>query len=137
MANWISSVAGFRIDNAAGTLTDIKQYINSIRDTGGANRLDDTGLGDTRERTINGLARATQVQINGALNSTTWPIFAPLVNGTSITKTTEIKYQTGKFRTGEVYVQDVELSINVGQKSMFSATLSAENGLNVTSVTAS
>ena len=50
MANWISSVAGFRIDNAAGTLTDIKQYINSIRDTGGANRLDDTGLGDTRER---------------------------------------------------------------------------------------
>lgn len=59
MANWISSVAGFRIDNAAGTLTDIKQYINSIRDTGGANRLDDTGLGDTRERTINGLARAS------------------------------------------------------------------------------
>lgn len=137
MANWISSVAGFRIDGASGTLTDIKQYINSVRDSGGASRIDDTGLGDSRERSLNGLAQATQVQINGSLNSTTYPIFAPLVNGTSITKTTEIKYNTGKYRTGEVYVQDVELSINVGQKSMFSATLSAENGLNVTSVAAS
>lgn len=137
MANWISSVAGFRIDGAAGTLVDIKQYINSVRDSGGANRLEDTGLGDTRERSIAGLARATQVQINGSLNSTTYPIFAPLVNGTSTTKTTEIKYNTGKYRVGEVYVTNVELSVNVGQKSVFSATLDAENGLNVTSVAAS
>ena len=26
-------------DNASGTPTDIKQYINSVRDAGGANRL--------------------------------------------------------------------------------------------------
>ena len=137
MANWTSKDGGFRIDNASGTLTDIKQYINSVRDAGGANRLDDTGLGDTRERSLNGLAQATQVQINGSLNSTTYPIFAPLVNGTSATKTVEIKYNTSKFRVGEVYVQDVELSQNVGQKSVFSATLSAENGLTTTSVAAS
>lgn len=136
MANWISSVAGFRIDGTAGTLVDIKQYINSVRDSGGANRLEDTGLGDTRERSIAGLARATQVQINGSLNSTTYPIFAPLVNGTSTTKTTEIKYATGKYRVGEVYVTNVELSVNAGQKSVFSATLDAENGLNATSVAA-
>jgi len=136
MANWISSLAGFRIDSAAGTLVDIKQYINSVRDAGGANRLDDTGLGDTRERSIAGLARATQVQINGSLNSTTWPVFAPLVNGSSVTKTVEVKYNTGKLRVGEVYVTDVELSINAAQKSVFSATLDAENGLNVTSVAA-
>lgn len=136
MPNWTSKDGGFRIDNAAGTLTDIKQYINSVDDSGGANRLDDTGLGDTRERSIAGLAQATSLSINGSLNSTTYSIFGPLVNGTSITKTTEIKYFTGKYRTGEVYVTDVQLGQRVGQKSVFSATLSAENGLNSTSVAA-
>lgn len=136
MPNWTSKNGGFRIDNASGTLTDIGQYINSVTDSGGSSRIDDTGLGDTRERSIAGLAQATSVQINGSLNSTTYPIFAPLVNGTSITKTTEIKYQTGKFRVGECYPSDVQLSVNVGQKSTFSATLSAENGLSTTSVAA-
>lgn len=134
MANWTSKNGGFRIDNASATITDIGVYINSVQDSGGANRLDDSGLGDTRERTLNGLATATDVQINGALNSTTYAIFGPLVNGTSITKTVEIKYFTAKYRTGEVYVNNVQLSQNVGQRSMFSATLSAENGLTATSV---
>lgn len=136
MANWTSKNGGFRIDNAAGALTDIGVYINSVDDSGGASRLDDTGLGDTRERSIAGLAQATSVAINGSLNSTTYSIFGPLVNGTSITKTTEIKYITGKYRTGEVYVTDVQLGQRVGQKHTFSATLSAENGLNSTSVAA-
>lgn len=136
MANWTSKNGGFRIDNAAGALTDIGVYINSVDDSGGASRLDDTGLGDTRERSIAGLAQATAVSINGSLNSTTYSIFGPLVNGTSITKTTEIKYFTGKYRTGEVYVTDVQLGQRVGQKHTFSATLSAENGLNSTSVAA-
>lgn len=134
MANWTSKNGGFRIDNASGTLTDISQYVNSVTDSGGANRLDDSGLGDTRERTLNGLATATDVQVNGALNSTTYPIFAPLVGGTSVTKTTEIKYFTGKYRTGECYPNNVQLSQNVGQRSMWSCTLSAENGLTATSV---
>lgn len=136
MANWTSKTGGFRIDNQAGALTDISQYVNSVDDSGGANRLDDTGLGDTRERSINGLATATTVSVNGSLNSTTYGIFGPLVNGTSITKTTEIKYATGKYRTGETYVNDVKLNQQVGQKATFSATLSAENGLNSTSVAA-
>lgn len=134
MANWTSKTGGFRIDNASGTLTDIGVYINSVNDSGGSSRLDDTGLGDTRERSIAGLAQATSIQINGSLNSTTYPIFAPLVNGTSITKTVEVKYFTGRFRTGEVYPSDVQLGQSVGQKHTFSATLSAENGLNTTSV---
>lgn len=136
MANWTSKTGGFRIDNAAGTLVDIGAYINSVDDSGGANRLDDTGLGDTRERSINGLATATTVSVNGSLNSTTYGIFGPLVNGTSITKTTELKYATGKYRVGEVYVNDVKLNMQVGQKLTFSATLSAETGLNSTSVAA-
>ena len=136
MTNWISSNGGFRIDNAAGTLTDIGRYINTLANSGGAQRLDDTGLGDTRERSINGLEQAGNIQINGWLNSTPYPIFAPLVNGTSITKTMEIKYFTAKFQIGEVYVTDVQLSLNTGQKSPFSATLFAENGLTTTSVAA-
>ena len=137
MTNWISSIAGFRIDNASGTITDIGRYINTVDNQGGSQRLDDTGLGDTRERSINGLAQAGQIQINGWLNSTTYPIFAPLVNGTSITKTMEIKYFTAKYQTGEVYVTSVSLGVNTGQKSPFSATLFAENGLTTTSVAAS
>lgn len=136
MANWNSANGGFRIDGATGTMVNIGQFINSVDDGGGSNRLDDSGLGDTRERSLPGLAQATDVQINGSLNSTTYPIFAPLVNGTSITKTVEIKYNTGKYRTGEVYPMNVQLSQRVGQKSVFSATLSAENGLNTTSVAA-
>lgn len=136
MANWTSKDGRFRIDNAAGTLTDISQYVNSVRDSGGAARLDDTGLGDTRERSIAGLAQATGVVVNGSLNSTTYPIFAPLVNGTSITKTVEIRYAAGKYRVGEAYPSDVELGQQVGQKHTWSCTLSAENGLNTTSVAA-
>lgn len=137
MTNWTSANGGFRIDGVAGTLVNIGQFINSVDDSGGASRLDDTGLGDTRERSIAGLAQATQLQINGSLNSTTYPIFAPLVNGTSVTKTTEVKYNTAKYRVGEVWVTNVRLGQNVGQKSVFSATLFAENGLNTTSVAAS
>ena len=137
MANWTSKNGGLRIDNASGAITDIGSYINSVTDSGGANRLDDTGLGDTRERSLAGLARGTEAQINGALNSTTYPIFAPLVNGTSVTKTLEIKYSASKYRVGEVYVTNVQLGQNVGQRHTFSATLSAENGLSVTSVAAS
>ncbi len=136
MGNWISANGGFRIDGPSGTLVNIGQYINSLDDSGGASRLDDTGLGDTRERSINGLAQATQVQINGWLNSTTYSIFAPLKNGTSVTKTVEVKYFAAKYQVGEVYVTNVKLSQSVGQKSPFSATLFAENGLNTTSVAA-
>lgn len=137
MANWTSKNGGLRIDSAAGALVDISQYTNSVDDSGGASRIDDTGLGDTRERSIAGLAAASGVRVNGSLNSTTWSIFAPLVNGTSTTKTVEIKYFTGRYRVGECYVTDVNLNQNVGQKQTWSATLSAENGLNVTSVAAS
>jgi len=136
MANWTSKDGGLRIDNQSGTITSIGQYVNSVTDSGGANRLDDTGLGDTRERSLAGLARGTEVQINGALNSTTYPIFAPLVNGTSVTKTLEIKFSGNKYRVGEVYVTNVQLGQNVGQRHTFSATLSAENGLSTTSVAA-
>lgn len=134
--NWTSKDGGFRIDGPTGALVNISQYINSVEDGGGANRLDDTGLGDTRERSVNGLATATDVTINGSLNSTTYPIFAPLVNGTSVSKTTEIKYFASKYRIGEMFPNNVRLSQNVGQKHVFSATLSAENGLNTTSVAA-
>ena len=41
-----------------------------------------------------------------------------------------------KYRIGEMFPNNVRLSQNVGQKHVFSATLSAENGLNTTSVAA-
>lgn len=136
MTNWISSVAGFRIDNASGSLTDIKQYVNSVDVEGGPNFLDDTGLGDTRERVLAGLAQATKVTINGSLNSTTEGIFGPLVNGTTVTKTIEIKWTTGKYHTGEVWPEKVRLGTRVKEKHVFSLDLMAEYGLTRTSVAA-
>lgn len=137
MANWISSVSGFRMDNASGTLTDIKLYINSVQVEGGPNFLDDTGLGDTRERTLAGLATATRISINGSLNSTTEAIVSPLVNGTSVTKTLEIKLNTGKYLNGEAWPERVRVSLTAREKSVFSMDLTAEYGLTKTSVAAS
>ena len=134
MTNWISSVAGFRIDGATGTLTDIKQYVNSVDLEGGPNFLDDTGLGDTRERVLAGLATATKISINGSLNSTTEGIFGPIVNGTTVTKTIEIKWATGKYHTGEVWPEKVRIGSRVKEKSVFSVDLMAEYGLTRTSV---
>lgn len=134
MANWISSAAGFWIDNASGTLTDISQYVNNNEQSGGTQLLDDTGLGDTIENFTGGIAAGTRLPLNGFLNSTTYAIFGPLLNQTSVTKTIQVKYFTGKYKYGEAWPTNVQITQAAKAIQVWSCELVAVNGLTTTSV---
>lgn len=132
-----SEVVGIAIDNSSGTLTDISGDVNTLTWEGGQELLDDTGMGDGRHTVVAGLANASNVPLNGWVNSTIRAIFLPVVDGTSVTKTVEIKVATGEYWTGEVWPETVTgISANVGQLNTWSCTLRAQNGLTQTSVTA-
>lgn len=133
MANWNTQYSDLKIDSATGVLTSIGAYINSADVEGGQNLLDDTGLGMSNESMTPGLGTATRISINGFLNSTTEAIFGPLVDGTSVQKTVELKHFTGRYHYGEVWPESVRLNKSPGQLQLFSATLVADAGLNRTS----
>ena len=98
MANETSKVSGFAVDSSTGTLVDISGFCNNVTWTGAMEMLDDTGLGDTDHSVVAGLGNPKTVSVNGMLNTTTRPIFAPLAaTSTSITKTIEIKLTTGDY----------------------------------------
>lgn len=130
-----SKVSGFAIDNAAGTLTDISNYVNNVDWSGGNEKYDDTGLGDTRHTQVLGLGVASQVSVNGWMNSTTRAIFAPIVDGTSVNKTIEIKLASGDFYGGECVPDATAIGLPVAALNTWSCTLSPVNGLTGTSVT--
>ncbi len=135
MASWDSSKAGFHVDNAAGTLTNISNYVNSLEAEGGTQLLDDTGLSDTIENFVGGIATGIRIRVNGFINSTTYAIFFPLQAQTSVTKTIQIKSFTAKYRYGEAWPTEVKLSAPIKTQQMWSCTFVAENGLTATSVT--
>ena len=111
-----------KLDNSAGSITDITSSVNKADLAGEMELLEDTNL-SAEERTYQpGLAGAT-VKINGFSNSTTDGIFAPLVgNRTTVTKT--FKYYNGsKWWQGEVYANGVTTSGEPGQLQTWSADL--------------
>lgn len=134
MSTWISSSGKFWVDNASAALTDISTYVNNVDSTGGTQLLDDTGLTDTIENWVGGLAAGTNITVNGFLNSTTYAIFAPLQNKTSVTKTIQIMYFTGKYRYGEAWPSNVKITQTAKQQGVWSCEFMAENGLTATSV---
>lgn len=135
MGSETSAIVGINLDDESGSLANISAQVNSITHDGGQELLEDTGMGDTRRTRVAGLANASTIQLNGYHNSTTRAIFGPLVDGTSITKTVELKYATGDVYTGEVWPEAVTgLSTNSGQLNTWSCNLSAQDGLSQTSV---
>ena len=96
--------------------------------------LDDTGLSDTIENWVGGLAAGTNITVNGFLNSTTYTMIAPLQNKTSVTKTIQILYFTGKYRYGEAWPSNVKLTQTAKQQGGWSIEFMAENGLTATSI---
>lgn len=136
MAHETSKVTGFAMDNASATLVSISGSVNQVSITGGTEQYEDTGLGDTRHTFVLGLGTPVQVSVNGYLNSTTRAIVMPLVNGTSVNKTIEIKMATGEYWTGEAIPQNVNPATNMGALNTFSITFQANDGLTKTSVTA-
>lgn len=134
MAHITSDVASFKVDDSAGSIATISGSVNSVTVDGGDNLLDDTGLGDSQHSVISGLGQPTTITVNGWLDSTTEAIFAPIVGGTSITKTIDIGLVSGQFLSGEAHMTSVSLGASVDAVSTWSCTFQAQSGLTRTSV---
>ena len=135
MTDQISSAASFKIDSSTGVLTTISSSIDSVSISGGNQLYPNTGLGQSVESEIDGLSPVNEISIAGRVNSTTEPIFAPLVNGTSVTKTAQVQLISGQYLSGEANVGTVSFSVPIGLQT-FTATLrsSSTTGFNRTSV---
>lgn len=142
MAHDLSDIAGFRIDNAAGVLTDISGDITQATVNGGNGLIEDTGLGDANRTEQRDIGAVKAISITGMMNSTTRAIFVPLAaKGTSITKTIELEVAasgSSRYITGEANVGPVSLSIPVGLQTFTAEFRSTSGtGFNNTSVAAS
>lgn len=136
MAHETSRVTGFAMDNAAGALKNISGSVNQVSMSGGTEQYEDTGLGDARHTFVPGLGTPGNINVNGYFDSTTRAIVLPLTNGTSISKTIEVKMATGEYWTGEAIAQSVQADTNMGAINTWSITFQANDGLTKTSVTA-
>lgn len=135
MAHENSEVIAFALDDSTGSLVDFSGNVNSITWDGGQDLLEDTGMGDSRRTVIQGLANASNIQVNGMHDSTTRAMVAPVVDGTSVTKTVELQLASGDVWTGEVWPEQVTgVGANVGEINTWSINLRAQNGLSSTSV---
>lgn len=114
MAHLLSDVATVRLDNAAGTITDISKSINSVSIEGGNATVVDTGIGATRHHEIPDIDPIQTITLNGFINTTTEAIIGPLVKGTSVLKTVEVKQLTTQYISGEGLVGSVSRSIPIG-----------------------
>jgi len=141
MANKTDLDVRVKLDNAAGSLTDITAYLTSAAIRGALDVLEDTALNDEERTYLPGKAGAT-IPLAGMVNTTTNAIFAPLIgNRTSITKTIEFRaYSTnstgnaGAFHNGEVYLTNVEYSGSLNSIVTFSFDATFSGAVNNTSV---
>lgn len=134
MANLTSKVLSFKIDDSTGSLATISGNVNQQSLRSAITILDDTAIGDSQHTTLYGLGAAQVVSINGWVNTTVDAIFGAITNGTSVAKTVVFGANTARFYTGEMLVQDYEVSGSVDALQTFSSTLVAQAGLTRTSV---
>lgn len=127
MAHLTSKDQGVRIDNASATLADISGSVNSQSIEQAVTILDDTGMGDTGHTTLQGLAQTVRVPLNGFVNSTTDGIFGPVANGTSKTKTVEIKVSSSRYYNFECWVENYTISGSPDTLQAWSANLVSFN----------
>lgn len=124
MANLIFKNETIKIDNTAGTLTDITSYCTSFTLNGSQDLIEDSAMGDEEKSFLFGQAGAT-VQLGFIVNSTTDGIFGPLIgNRTTATKTFQHGATTNIVHRGEVLNTSVEYSgsTNSLQTGSFSGT---------------
>lgn len=142
MSHALSDIAGFRVDNASGVLTDISGDVTQVTINGGNALVEDTGLGDSNRTEQRDIGAVKGISITGMINSTTRAIFAPLAaKGTSVTKTIEVELAASganRYITGEAHVGAVSLSIPVGLQTFTAEYRSTSGtGFDNTSVAAS
>jgi len=110
MANLIYKNETIKIDNTAGTLTDITAYTTSVTINGSQDLIEDTAMADEERSYLYGLAGGT-VSLAGIVNSTTDGIFGPLIsNRTTATKTFQHAATTNIVHRGELLNTSVEYS---------------------------
>lgn len=134
MANLNHKDIGFHIDNAAGSLTDIKAYVNSQELSRAIALQEDTGEGLEERTFLPGLGSGA-FTINGFVNTTTDAIFGPLISdNTSLTKTVAYRESSGRFYKGEVWVNNVRYSGDRESLQTFSAEATITGAFTRTSV---
>lgn len=134
MANKTFQDMALKIDNAAGSITDITGDVNSQALTAALNLLEDSGMNDSERTFLPGLAGAT-IDLNGFVNTTTDGIFGPLIgNRTTVTKTVEFKAYAARFYNGEVWINNVAYSGAPDTLETWSASLTFSGAVNRTSV---
>jgi hypothetical protein len=124
MANLIFKNETIKLDNAAGTLTDITPYLTSETLTGIQDLIEQSSMSMEEKSYLFGQAGAT-MQIAGFVNSTMNGILGPLIgNRTTATKTFQRAATTNIVHRGEVLVSGVEYSgsVNTIQTFSFNAT---------------
>jgi hypothetical protein len=110
MANLIYKNETLKLDNAAGTLTDVTAYITSETLSGSQDLIEDSAMADEEKSYIAGMAGAT-LSLSGIVNTTTDAILAPLLgNRTTATKTYQRAATTGLVLRGEVVPTAIEYS---------------------------
>ena len=123
----------FKLDNAAGTLTDITAYVNSASIQGGADILDVTAFGASGPGVQHGLARCT-IPVNGFVNSTTEGILGPLVGVRTSTLKTAAIYNGVRWYSGEFLPESVEFSGDPASLLTWSCNLTINGTVTRTSV---
>lgn len=119
------SKAVFKLDDSAGTLTDISAYITSVSVSRNADTVEVTALGDTDKEYIAGLKDAT-ISIEGIFDPTVDAIFDAAL-GASATKSWEYGPQgsaVGSVKyTSECICTSYEPETGVDGAGTFSAEL--------------
>lgn len=122
--------SGLKLDNVAGTLTDISAYVDNVGGLPGDVELADvSALGDEGHRFVPGLENA-QVSISGHWDSAEDAIFGSPAQWKSATRTFEfgpagtavssVKY------SGEAWITNYTVTGAVGDKVSWSATLQVD-----------
>lgn len=139
MANKIYKDMQIKIDNAAGSLTDITSWLSSASIRAVQDTIEDTGMSDDERQYLFGLAGAT-IPLAGMVNTTTDGIFGPLKgNRTTATKTVEyrafvINSTTSRYYNGEVLITSVEYSGSTNSLETFSCEATFDGAVNRTTV---
>ena len=141
MGNKIYKDIRVKIDSAAGSLVDITAYLSSASIRAVQDTIEDSAMADEEKSYLFGQAGAS-IPLSGMVNSTTDPIFGPLVgNRTTVTKTIEYRaYPTnstgnvGRFYNGEVLLTSVEYSGSTNALQTFSTDATFDGVVNRTTL---
>jgi hypothetical protein len=117
----------FKLDNAAGTLTDISALLNDVQFPRTKEKAQDSGFGQNSHTYVVGLQDGT-ITISGPWSTTIdAQLGALMVPGQDQTLTFEYGPQggsTGNVKyTGEAYLESYEPGGSISDVSQFSATL--------------